>query len=508
MTMNDEACPPLVLALLAEKHAADLARRQAEEQAAAETAARRADIAEHNSGYVSLWVIWSFVHEQSKLSFGEACQITKKALKGGGCNIYSKWIAEAEDQPPYHYINPQDVRYKPIPNGPVLFTNRTNEEDHKSYGYVTSPCPDERFNTPDAVAGLERHASILAITKDDARRVFGFTEEVQQPTAVSVSTVPDHPEEAHEMVTAPSASAPAGADPEPVAAAPAPAATESVVPPVGAAVRLLPFMTLQEGADWLQRRGIQESPKGLVALGAEGRIHLFTSTPEGAHRGVLKKPPPGLQVAMLPRYIGEGPPPALGKAVAVIGSGVPFDDLEMLEIPPDRCMQFLQSGEAHIRDAEAPDRAVIDQLGMPEIQDLAKVMVIRNIAAFRVRDTDLEALAAAQSPAVPPAQPGTPSHSASAPASTPEPVAGTAGADKEDPIDRARRLADRVEHWKRKGVHNYTARVADEEGLSVERVRQLLRKLDPKPAASPKKNKPRQKATFCSGLIPPTSRTR
>lgn len=99
--------------------------------------------------------------------------------------------------------------------------------------------------------------------------------------------------------------------------------------------------------------------------------------------------------------------------------------------------------------------------------------------------------------------------SASAPAGgLPEAVAGTAGADEEGPVDRARRLADRVEHWKRQGVRDYTARVADEEGLSVGRVRQLRRKLDPKPAASPKKSKPRQKATFCSGLIPPATRTR
>lgn len=183
MTMNDEPRPPLVLALLAEKRAADLARRQAEERAAAETAARRADIAEHNSGYVSLWDVWCFIQKQYELNSSEAYKLLKNGLKGSGCKIYGKWITENDSQPPDYCVNPKDIRYAPLPNGPVLFANRTNEEDHRTYGYVTSPCPDDRFNTSDVVANLEMNADILAITKDDARRVFGFTEEVQQPAA-------------------------------------------------------------------------------------------------------------------------------------------------------------------------------------------------------------------------------------------------------------------------------------------------------------------------------------
>lgn len=186
---------------------------------------------------------------------------------------------------------------------------------------------------------------------------------------------------------------------------------------------LLPVMALQEGSDWLQHLGIAKSPKGLIAAAAEGKIRLFSGVPVGAHRGFLTKPPPDMPTMMPCRWPNEDPPPTMGKVVAVLGLGVPFDDLEMLEIPPDRCMQFLQIGEAHIRDAEAPDRAVIDQLGWPEIQDLAKVLVIRDIAAFRVMGADLEVFAAVHAPA----QPGTPASSASASAGAdPEPVAPSA----------------------------------------------------------------------------------
>ena len=105
----------------------------------------------------------------------------------------------------------------------------------------------------------------------------------------------------------------------------------------------------------------------------------------------------------------------------------------------------------------------------------------------------------------------TPTPSASAPAvAAPEPVATPAEAvpspgagGKETPVQRRERLEQRVSHWKAKGVRNFTAIVAEEEGVTEARIRQILSKAKPKKPTGGKKAKPRQPATFCSGLMTP-----
>lgn len=289
MTMNDEPRPPLVLALLAEKRAADLARRQAEERAAAETAARRADIAEHNSGYVSLWDIWDFIQKQYEPNSSKAHELLRDGLKGSDCKIYGKWITDDDHHPPDHYVNPKDIRYIPLPSGPVCHTRKTNEEDHRLYGYITSPCPDDRINISDVLAVLEPIADILSITKDDAHRVFGFTEEVQQPATEPTSAAQDHPEDAREMVTAPSASPPAPADP--------------VAPPAGAAARPEAPAAAQSPA----------APRGVVRNSASRK----RADPLGAVFRRAKQEatdptcPHSVWAALMALAAGKNPPPEL-----------------------------------------------------------------------------------------------------------------------------------------------------------------------------------------------------
>lgn len=117
----------------------------------------------------------------------------------------------------------------------------------------------------------------------------------------------------------------------------------------------------------------------------------------------------------------------------------------------------------------------------------------------------------AQTPAAP-----APAPSASAPAvAVPEPVAAPVEAvpslgagGKETPVQRRERLEQRVSHWKAKGVRSFTARVAEEEGVTEVRIRQILRAKGKKPATKKPKAKPRPPATFCSGLMSSAGRAR
>lgn len=110
----------------------------------------------------------------------------------------------------------------------------------------------------------------------------------------------------------------------------------------------------------------------------------------------------------------------------------------------------------------------------------------------------------------------TPAPSASAPAvAVPEPVAAPVEAvpslgagGKETPVQRRERLEQRVSHWKAKGVRSFTARVAEEEGVTEVRIRQILRAKGKKPATKKPKAKPRPPATFCSGLMSSAGRAR
>lgn len=109
-----------------------------------------------------------------------------------------------------------------------------------------------------------------------------------------------------------------------------------------------------------------------------------------------------------------------------------------------------------------------------------------------------------------------PAPSASAPAvALPEPVAAPAEAvpvleagASETPAQKRERLQQRVNYWKAQDVRDWTARVAREERVTVARIRQILGKAEAKAPTGRKKAKPRQPATFCSGLMAPASRTR
>lgn len=89
--------------------------------------------------------------------------------------------------------------------------------------------------------------------------------------------------------------------------------------------------------------------------------------------------------------------------------------------------------------------------------------------------------------------------SASAPAvASPEPVAAPAEAAPETSAQRRERLRVRVNYWRGQGARDWTARVAKEEGVTGARIRQILGEAKPKKPAEGRK--PRQPATFCSGL--------
>lgn len=172
---------------------------------------------------------------------------------------------------------------------------------------------------------------------------------------------------------------------------------------------LLPFMTLQEGAEWLVHRGVAKRPKGLIAAASECRIQIFAVVPEGAHHGFISPPSTTPQGRTFTFNVGHR-----------------FKRGEMVAVSPDDCVQFLQTGEAHIRDAggqEWIDAGLPDEWGI-----LLKVL---HIDAFRVRGCDLEAFADAQT--------STPTPVVSAPAvALPERVALPAKAEAPE-VRQARR---------------------------------------------------------------------
>lgn len=101
---------------------------------------------------------------------------------------------------------------------------------------------------------------------------------------------------------------------------------------------------------------------------------------------------------------------------------------------------------------------------------------------------------------------GTAPSTSASPAACPEAVAVPAGA-PETPAQKRERLQARVNYWRGQGMRDWTARVAREEGVTVARIRQILSSAKPKEPVGGRK-KPRQAATFCSGLMAPSGRTR
>jgi hypothetical protein len=163
-----------------------------------------------------------------------------------------------------------------------------------------------------------------------------------------------------------------------------------------ASPELLPFLTLQEASGWLMLRGIQKSPKGLIAAAMEGRLQVFAAVPEGACHGLISTGTPSAKfMASLAEFAvhPEFQPVTPGRTFQ-INEGREFKRGEMVAVSPDDCVQFLQTGEAHIR--ENGGQEWIDA-GMP--RDAAILMVVRDISAFRVKGCDLEAFADAVTPA-------------------------------------------------------------------------------------------------------------
>lgn len=80
--------------------------------------------------------------------------------------------------------------------------------------------------------------------------------------------------------------------------------------------------------------------------------------------------------------------------------------------------------------------------------------------------------------------------------------AGSAPAGEDEmPEQRRERIQARVSHWKNQGVRDFTARVANEEKVTVARIRQILGRGKKESVTKKQKAKPRKRATPFSGLM-------
>lgn len=173
------------------------------------------------------------------------------------------------------------------------------------------------------------------------------------------------------------------------------------------------YSTLERSCEWLALRGVNRQPLGLLEDALEGRLQVFAAVPEGAYRGLVSTGAPSAEfMASLAEFAmhPEFEPVTPGRTFQ-INEGRRFKRGEMVAVSPDDCVQFLQTGEAHIR--EDGGQEWIDA-GLPD--ELAILLKVLHIDAFWVRGCDLEAFANEVAP--------TPAPSASASAVVaPAPVA-------------------------------------------------------------------------------------
>ena len=217
-----------------------------------------------------------------------------EVLRGNKTPLFCLLVESRDDAP--STIKPEDTRWSELPSSPVvsryrgLFDPRT-KGDAQCY---TLPATEADRPPADPLAsalgriaapvdprdeGFSAHA--LAIRREDAARLFDLAE--------PASTAPDHVEDAREMVTAPSASPPAPADP--------------VAPPAGAAARPEAPAAAQSPA----------APRGVVRNSASRK----RADPLGAVFRRAKQEatdptcPHSVWAALMALAAGKNPPPEL-----------------------------------------------------------------------------------------------------------------------------------------------------------------------------------------------------
>ncbi len=152
-------------------------------------------------------------------------------------------------------------------------------------------------------------------------------------------------------------------------------------------------LTLERACEWLGLRGVSLQPLALLEEAAKGRIPIFAGIPEGAYSGPVgqstAQPEELLEMLKLFGHdVAEAPKWRMFSLV----EGRRFRKGEMMPVTPDDCLQFLQTGEAHIYGKGGQEW--IDA-GLPD--DWAVELKVLDIEAFRVKGCDLEAFEVAAS---------------------------------------------------------------------------------------------------------------
>jgi hypothetical protein len=210
-------------------------------------------------------------------------------------------------------------------------------------------------------------------------------------------------------------------------------------------------LTLEHACEWLGQRGVSLQPLALLEEAARGRIPIFAGIPEGAYSGPVgpSTTQPDELIEML-KLFGHDVAEAKNWRKFSLVEGRRFRKGEMMPVTPDDCLQFLQTGEAHIYGQGGQEW--IDA-GLPD--EWAVEMKVLDIEAFRVKGCDLEAFESVVA------------KTAATSASTqPAPVSeGVApGVGETSQARRARLLAWCDEEVQARGKYGAVQRVADREG--------------------------------------------
>jgi hypothetical protein len=146
-------------------------------------------------------------------------------------------------------------------------------------------------------------------------------------------------------------------------------------------------LTLEHACEWLGQRGVSLQPLALLEEAARGRIPIFAGIPEGAYSGPVgpSTTQPDELIEML-KLFGHDVAEAKNWRKFSLVEGRRFRKGEMMPVTPDDCLQFLQTGEAHIYGQGGQEW--IDA-GLPD--EWAVEMKVLDIEAFRVKGCDLEA---------------------------------------------------------------------------------------------------------------------
>lgn len=239
--------------------------------------------------------------------------------------------------------------------------------------------------------------------------------------------------------------------------------------------------------------GVRRLAEVLAEQKQHGRRALAEALAEQKQR-VQRTLAEAMQAAAAPHFLTEPAQVTRELAEAITSEQSPSHRIERLmdgveRVPPP----FVRGRGDRWQDEERLVRRVADEVARRLLPHQPEPPASASPAALP------GALPAPAAPAAP--------DSASAPAAgLPDAVAVPAGA-PETPAQRRERLRARANYWKGQGVRDWTERVAGEEGVTVGRIRQILGRAKPEEPTGGRK-KPRQAATFCSGLMAPSGRTR